>query len=361
MSFFVLPESETALGSLASSFGTGIGQGLQQQLETFHKEKEKEKLGDQFESVGWPRQLAGLDPQVIKQFMAVEQKKSLMEQLFGSPQEDTEALPPTETPREPPRETSGVGDQHQPTKEVSARDVQAAALLDPGLGRAIGQERKFQHQERQQIKARNLKVFDKASSDLKTIKEADIGLEQLENLSKEIGKTQGQKFFERFGRTYRFNKEGGFTKIGKATSTPLEERYVKLIADQTKTIKDDFGARITNLDLEVFLRRFPDLMMTPEGRESIFATMRDYKESKRIYNQALKNEIKLNKGLVNPYELDEIVEKKIAPKIAKIRERIASRGFSKNITQDIATKILKEAKGDKNLARKIAEKKGYKL
>lgn len=346
MTFSVGQAQPTGLQTILGGTATGIAQGLQQSIEQFHKEKEKETLGHKFESLGLPKELAGLDPQVIKQFMDIQQKQSLMEQLFGSPQQrgqplapqqDAQALPPGETLH--PGETPGIGGQDQPDDEISARDVQAASLLNPSLGRAIGGERKLQHQERQQIKKRNLEVFDKASSALKTTDEASTGVRQLKRLSKRIGEQQGQNLFQRIGRTYRFNPEGGFTKIGKATSTPQEERYVKLIADQTKTIKDDFGARITNLDLEVFLRRFPDLMMTPEGREDIFETMNDYHEAKRIYNQALKDEIKQTKGKVDPYELDEIVEQKIAPELDEIRKRIDLRGFGdeKQVLTDGAT------------------------
>ncbi len=321
MTFSVGQAQPSGLDAILGELTSGAARGLQQSLEQFHEKKQKEALGNQFEALGLPKELAGLDPQIAKQFMALQQKKSLMEQYFGPSQENGETLHPGETP--------GIGSDRQPSKEISAREVEAATLFDPNLGRAKQQERKLQQQEQQQNKKRNLEVFDKSAAALRTIEEADIGLEQLQNLSKKIGETQGQGFLSRFARTYRFNKEGGLTKFGKAASTPQEEKFVKLIADQTKTIKDDFGARITNLDLQVFLRRFPDLMMTPEGRESIFETMRDYQEAKKVYNQALKNEITLTKGKADPFDLDEIVENKTAPKLAEIRERIAKRGFSK--------------------------------
>jgi len=326
--FQLLPQQPGFGQQLGAQLGTGVGlgltKGLQQQLQQFQEQKKMKQLQEQFEKLGLPQELAGLDPQIAKQFMISQQKKSLMDQLFG----------PSEEPLHP-AETPGIGGVSQPSKEISAKDVEAATLLDPNLGRAKQQERKLQQQEVQEVKKRNLGVFDKASADLKTIEEADQGLTQLQKLSEKIGKTQGQSFFNRLGRTFRFDsRTGGFSKIGKATSTPQEERYIKLIADQTKTIKNDFGARITNLDLQVFLRRFPDLMMTPDGRKAIFETMRDYKEAKKIYNQALKNEIKLTKGKADPYELDEIVEEKIAPRLNKIQERIRHRGFGIQSTQE---------------------------
>jgi hypothetical protein len=229
-----------------------------------------------------------------------------------------------------PGETPGLEIQGDATQRESYTDqqIQAMALINPQVANLMQRQRQTDVQENQEIRKRNLELFDDTSKKIQSLDEELTGIKQLEKLSDKIGKEQGQDFFSRFFRTYRFDPEtGGFTKIGRATSTPQEERYLKLIADATKTIKNDYGARITNLDMQVFLRRFPDLMMTPEGRKEIFETMRDYKQAKLLYNQALKQQLRATRGKVDPYSLDEKVEAKIGPQLESIRKRMVERGL----------------------------------
>ncbi len=357
----ILPQQPSFQQQLGQQIGAGLGQGisggLQKSLEQFHQQKKVEQEGQKLEKLGLPKELAGQDPRIIQQYLRGKQKEDLIQKYLKDPSQQN-LVHPGETP--------GISSDGAERGPLTQKDVEIATLIDPNLGRAKQSEMKIQAQEKQNIANRNLKVFDKTTEDLKSLEDSDQGLGQLEKLSEKIGKNQGQSFFDRLARSYRFDPEtGGFTKFGKITSTPEEERYIKLIADQTKTIKNDFGARITNLDLEVFLRRFPDLMMTPKGREEIFGTLRDYTEAKKIYNKSLRNEIKISKGKTDPYALDEIVEQKIGPKLEKIRDRIAERGFSfsdkrENIlTPEIAQDLLREAQGDKEEARKIAKERGY--
>ena len=143
MTFSVGQPEQTGLDLILRQLGGGASQGLQQGLAQFHEKKQQEALGNQFESLGLPRELAGLDPQIIKQLMASQQKQSLMDQLFGPSQGTAETLQARETP--------GVGGQPQPSQEISARDVEAATLLDPNLGRVRQQERKLQIQSQQHL------------------------------------------------------------------------------------------------------------------------------------------------------------------------------------------------------------------
>ena len=145
-----LTPSTSFSSELGAQLGQGVGSGIQGALAQFHEQKQKEALGNQFESLGLPRELAGLDPQIIKQFMAAQQKQSLIQQLLSAPQGAAETLQAGEPLQA--GETPGVGGQPQPSQEISARDVEAAMLVDPNLGRVRQQERKLQIQSQQQVK-----------------------------------------------------------------------------------------------------------------------------------------------------------------------------------------------------------------
>lgn len=190
-------------------------------------------------------------------------------------------------------------------------------------------EKEFEAKEKQEWGKENRAIFAESKKNLRSLETADVGLGQLERLSKKLGDTRGEGFFQKVGRSFRYDPEtGGLTRIGKVSSNPEEERFIKLVADQTKTIKEDYGARITNLDMQIFLRRFPDLMMTSQGRSEILGTLRDYNEAKRLYNSTTKKVLKNTKGKISPYELDELVEEELGPKLEKIQQRIEKRGFS---------------------------------
>lgn len=202
----------------------------------------------------------------------------------------------------------------------------------------IIESQKLAHQETEKIKERNLKFFDESSDAIRALDENAVGLEQLSKLSEKIGAKEGDEtFFNRLGKSFRYDpKTKDFTRVGKATSTPEEDRYMKLIADQTKNIKFDFpGGKITNFDIEVFLRRFPDLLQTKQGRKEIFETLKDYNDYKLIYNKVRKKEIADRKGKIDPYELDEIIEQKAGKQLAPIRERLVNRGFNDNEANEI--------------------------
>ncbi len=200
-----LTPSPSFSSELGAQLGQGVGKGIQSALEQFHQAKQQEALGDQFESIGLPRELAGLDPQIVKQFMAAQQKQSLMQQLMGPSQAAADTVPLGETP--------GVGRQPQPTQEISPRDVEAAILVDPNLGRVRQQERKLQQtqketrRERQAGRSftRNLKYLEKQSNILMEAPKEKLALTQMRgalesgnfnSLRNVIGEMTGKEFLK---------------------------------------------------------------------------------------------------------------------------------------------------------------------
>lgn len=310
--------------------GSGISSGIQQKLEQFNKLNQEKKEGEKLSRLGLSPEIASLDPALQKEYFKQLQSQRLLDQIMGGGMRDE--------PRGGPRSQGSEGDIEEfdeqtltesPQGQLSDQQIQALSVVNPALGKVAQSQKKQYYDEQQQNRKRNLEIYDEQKSLLRGLEEEDKGLSQLQKLSDKIGKEQGQEFYERIGRTFRFKPDGSLTRIGSATSTPEEERYIKLIADQTKNIKNDFGARVTNLDIEVFLRRFPNLLQTPEGRKQIFETLRDYNQAKQLYAKEYKNLIQKSQGKINPFELEERVEKNIAPQLKKIREDIDSRGFGK--------------------------------
>lgn len=304
-------------GNLGSALGGGISSGLQMLMQAkVEGLKQQEKL------------------QSVQNLLKGYRKKGMLPSADGPASDEGQVDASIQ-------EDIYEGTDDPSTEELAILKAVIGPAADPFIQEAQ-EKRKIAAKEKAQHSERNLKVFDEASDKLRTLEESDKGLQQLSQLSEKIADTSSDAQFARFLRSWRFDPEtGGFTRIGKATSTPEEERFVKLIADQTKNIKDDYGARITNLDMQVFLRRFPDLMMTSQGRKEILGTLRDYNKAKRLYNQALKVEIKNAQGRVNPYTLDDRVEAKIQPQLEKMRKDMAKRGLANEQPEEVEEEVIR--------------------
>jgi hypothetical protein len=289
-------DAPEAFGSqLGKQLGEGLGSGLQQTLARYQKEK-------QFESAGFPKEFAHFDPSFLNKILELQQQQNLQNIMDTS--DDTENYNDSGSFEDldennedefnyeieddsrviPKPKQSGA----KSSKNYSPKQIRQIGIYNPQLARLLQSQTKEENKKQQKLEDRNLSLFDDANKTLKVLDEQDLDLSQLKNLSKEIQLSEkgNESFSKRFGKTFRFDPETrSFTRIGRATSTPAEERYVKLISNLTRNIKDDYGARITNLDLSIFLQRFPDLMMTSKGREEILDTIIDYNKAKNWFKK----------------------------------------------------------------------------
>ena len=93
------------------------------------------------------------------------------------------------------------------------------------------------------------------------------------------------------------------------------EAYNKILANFQRGAKEIYGGRITNFEMEQFLKTIPSLQQTPEGRSRIWSMMKNYYRSGKEYAKVERQVIKDNRG-VPPQDLHEKVNEKFKP-IAK--------------------------------------------
>lgn len=72
-------------------------------------------------------------------------------------------------------------------------------------------------------------------------------------------------------------------------STPEAERYIKTLNEFSTGAKDTFGSRVTNFDLSQYLKRYPTLLNSAEGRRQLLKQMSIVNEINSIYYKNLKN------------------------------------------------------------------------
>lgn len=76
-----------------------------------------------------------------------------------------------------------------------------------------------------------------------------------------------------------FSKEGQINDLAYSQLTPEAQESLKLIIDSTSNIKDTYGARVTNFDLQTYLKKLPSLLNSPEGKSRV---LRDLQVMNRI-------------------------------------------------------------------------------
>ena len=81
-----------------------------------------------------------------------------------------------------------------------------------------------------------------------------------------------------------------------ALANPETQLFVKSVNDFTTKAKDTYGARISNFELETFMRRLPTLANTEEGRRLILNQMKVHASLEKLYEDSLK-EVYDNYGL----------------------------------------------------------------
>lgn len=129
------------------------------------------------------------------------------------------------------------------------------------------------------------KEYKEASTKLQGLTRDKERLDILESLN------QSDKLPKNLGRL-NVDKEGNLRLPFLGTSEA--QRYVKTLNEFSAGAKDTFGSRVTNFDLAQYLKRYPTLLNTKEGRRQLNDQMKlvnrinsvYYKNLKKVYDEA---------------------------------------------------------------------------
>ena len=120
-----------------------------------------------------------------------------------------------------------------------------------------------------------------------------------------------------------FLKRSGFD-IPTLMKTDSQE-FQKTTQNFTKDMKARYGAKVSNQEMEQFLKTIPSLSMSPEGRQRVINVMKFNARADIAYNDAKREVLAVNRGLP-PVNLADQVEDKVAKKIdvlsRKLREEM---------------------------------------
>jgi len=104
-----------------------------------------------------------------------------------------------------------------------------------------------------------------------------------------------------------------------ALMNPESEEFQKIVQNFTKDAKTYFGGRVSNFEVEQFLKTVPSLSQSPEGRNRVMSNLKRLSQAKLDYYNTYKEILRDNKG-VPPYDLLEQLEDRMESKYEKLSE-----------------------------------------
>jgi hypothetical protein len=140
---------------------------------------------------------------------------------------------------------------------------------------------------------------------------------------------------------------GGYGPDLTSLLSPESVEFDKIATGFLKNAKNYFGSRMTEGEVNLFLRTVPSLLQSKKGRERLIHNMQNMFEAGNIRAQAF-HEIKKELGGRTPANIEALVEEAVGPQIDKLHSDFIE-GTKSNPGQKeyIAGKVYTNSKGEK--------------
>ena len=147
-----------------------------------------------------------------------------------------------------------------------------------------------------------------------------------------------------------------------ALASKEAQRFVKIVNDFTVQAKDSFGARVSNFELDRFMKRLPTLANSEEGRNEIIQQMKIMNDMNSVYQQTLQNVIDEHGGIRNiDYdEAERLATKQSKKEVERLRKEFKNIDSSLDIQErKKLDEFKKNSPKDKIAVRKSDGEIGY--
>jgi len=227
-------------------------------------------------------------------------------------------------PQEPSQSSEGfVRGQQNARPEILTEKPPIKALdFDKGL---TPKERVHRQEERY---GKNLPLYQESQKKLEGLEYEKDSLGILEELSPQIGTMT----------RLNINPSTGELLI-PALASPDAQRYVKTINDFTTKAKDSYGGRVTNFELDRFMKRLPTLANSQDGRKQVIRQMQIVNDINSSREQALHNVLEEHGGIRNiDYDkAEQLADRLSRPQIESLRKEF--KAIDKDIEKQVQDKI----------------------
>jgi hypothetical protein len=151
---------------------------------------------------------------------------------------------------------------------------------------------------------KNTESLDVARDRLKGNKRDVLGTKKLQQINDSHELPEG---LQRFTINPKTGEIYGLAQLAGKAPTAAQE-WVKEIARFGNRAKDAYGSRVTNFDLAQYMKQFPSLLNTHEGRRNILRMMEINYELDSLYDRSVQRIIdQKGAGNIPPDEVDRLV------------------------------------------------------
>jgi len=262
-------------------------------------------------------QMAALTKQIQAQVdrLSPADKKALKQEI----QYAREGIPAGSTKQA----AEAIRAQRKPTRQKSFQELLMTprpTAADKARAEQLAFKReKLAFEKQKTIDAATKDFFSKTMAEAKDAKQNDMRLKRMEELNKG-GKLNSPGFVSALNTL-----EHGLWGVGlnlKWLMNPDSQEFEKLSNDFLKNAKSIFGARVTQGEIEMFLKTIPSLTQTTKGRERVIRNMKLFNQGAKLKKDAMAEIIEMNGG-ERPKNIELLVEKKIAPKLDQLSKKFA--------------------------------------
>jgi hypothetical protein len=168
-----------------------------------------------------------------------------------------------------------------------------------------------------ELRKLNMPIWEASKNSLKLAKSESDALSLLDRLD------ATGKLPEGIGRLNIMPQSGEL--IFPAGANAETQLYLKTINDFTTKAKDTYGGRVTNFELERFMKRLPGLANTKEGRALITKVMRNFSKRNELQHKTLVD-IYREKGThkIDPVQAEYLAERRMQVEMDKLKSEFDS-------------------------------------
>lgn len=275
-------------GGALSGLVQGIGQGLQQAMPSIQEMILNRQKQKQIQAILNPQ---GQQPPVDRDEMFRNLALSLEQQSGQDMQPKDLDVLWSEMQKNP---QLGMPQQQQPgNQQYSKQQILAAEIagehnLANLLAKLNAGDQKEHIQDRKEAFARETAAEPK----LQEMETKLGGLEQSGMRFKRLGELFSPDLENKFPSSLSvglFTKDGELRPTAAALLSPEAQEAVKLVSDELSGAKDTFGARVTNFDLQSYMKRLPTLLNSAEGRRRVLRDLRIMNKINQLHHEGILN------------------------------------------------------------------------
>lgn len=288
------------------------------EIEKNNYETIKKALGEKFANV-WQATGQGERTNLIKAALEAKARGQDINEIFGG--EIQSQAPNGQT-------------QEQQIGEDAQAEVDPSVFKFPELQAEKGLLGAETIKREDKRETTNVPLYNGAKDSYKSLQKQGLDLQLLNRLSK------SEKLPSGFGR-WNVNLKKGELRFPFLAS-PEAQLFVKTVNDFTTQAKETFGARVSNFELDSFMRRLPTLMNSDAGRELIIERMSVVNELNQLEQKGLIDTFNhYGVGKINSQKASQIADQYTEKQKEELVNRARSLDEQMNDTQKELKKLPK--------------------